>query len=101
MTKAEWHESSSTWTVEFANNSIHECDVLINAGGILNNPNSPRLKNLDTFQGQKLHSAAWGTTADLTGKHIAIIGAGASAIQLLLAVQAQVAHADLYIRTPS
>lgn len=75
--------------------------MLFNAGGILNNPCYPKLKNIESFSGPILHTAAWNADVDLSNKKIAVIGAGASSIQLLPALQPQVAHADIYIRTPS
>ncbi|KAF1953107.1 putative FAD-containing monooxygenase [Byssothecium circinans] len=101
ITKAQWDDEQSLWTVEVDSTDTYECEVLINAGGILNKPNYPRFKDLDMFTGQVLHTATWDTTADLQGKKVAVIGAGASAIQLLPVIQKQVARADVYIRTPS
>lgn len=101
VNKAEWNSPQSTWFVDVESIGRYECDVLINAGGILNNPNYPYLKNIDSFRGEILHTAAWNSDIDLRNKKIAVVGAGASAIQLVPALQPEVSHVDVYIRTPS
>ncbi|KAL1964459.1 hypothetical protein VTN77DRAFT_6885 [Rasamsonia byssochlamydoides] len=99
--EAIWHEDASLWTVTVAGKGRLDCEILINAGGILNNPQYPRLKNLNCFRGKLVHTAAWDSQIDVTDKRVAIIGAGASAIQVLPALQPHAAHIDIYIRTPS
>ena len=56
---------------------------------------------MDSFGGHVLHTAAWDENIDIEGKRVAIVGAGASAIQVLPAIQGKVEHVDIYIRTPS
>lgn len=89
------------WHVEVDEKGVFECDVLINACGILNNIQWPQLVGLDGFQGKICHTAAWSDSIDLKNKRVAIIGAGASAVQLLPAIQDQASHIDVHIRTPS
>lgn len=96
-----WNESRSIWTVSVAGKGNFEAEFLINAGGILNNVSYPHIEGLQDFAGPLLHTAAWDKDANLTGKRVAIIGAGASAIQCLPAIQSQVENVDIYIRTPS
>lgn len=98
---AVWDEHRSRWSVTVEGRGIFECDVLVNAGGILNNPSFPDLKNLDSFEGQLAHTAAWDPNIDGKNKRVAIIGAGASAIQTLPEMQSVASHVDIYIRTPS
>ena len=74
---------------------------MINASGILNHLKFPSLRNMDSFGGLVLHTAAWDENIDIEGKRVAIVGAGASAIQVLPAIQSKVEHVDIYIRTPS
>lgn len=99
--KAVWSEVKSVWTVSVAEKGNFECEFLINAGGILNNISYPVIEDLHEFSGPLLHTAAWNKDTNLAGKRVAIIGAGASAIQCLPAIQNQVDHVDIYIRTPS
>lgn len=99
--EAVWRESSSRWTVKVKGKGTYECDILINAGGILNNPKYPNLKDLESFKGKLVHTAAWDPSTNVSGKRVAIVGAGASAIQVLPELQREASHIDIYIRTPS
>ncbi|KAL1887489.1 hypothetical protein Sste5346_010188 [Sporothrix stenoceras] len=101
VNKAVWSEEYATWTVSLENGPDVECDLLVNGSGILNNFKFPDIKGLDSFSGPVLHTADWDASANLSGKRVGIIGAGASAIQTLPAIQDTIAHADVYIRTPS
>ncbi|KAL4816188.1 hypothetical protein BDW67DRAFT_185013 [Aspergillus spinulosporus] len=98
---ALWDQERGIWRVDIANHGTIETQILINAGGILNNPQIPSIPGLDTFRGPILHTAAWDHTVDIAGKRAAIIGAGASAVQLLPEMQKLADHVDIYIRTPS
>ena len=57
-------------------------NVVISAVGQLNRPNIPDLDGLDSFRGESFHSAGWRHDLDLTGKRVAVIGSGCSAVQL-------------------
>jgi cation diffusion facilitator CzcD-associated flavoprotein CzcO len=101
VTKAQWNEGTSTWTVSVADQGEFESEILFNAGGILNHFQLPSISGLDTFKGPVIHTANWDEGTDLRAKRVAIIGAGASAIQTLPAIRTQVKNVDVYIRTPS
>ncbi|KAH0430163.1 hypothetical protein CcaCcLH18_05867 [Colletotrichum camelliae] len=101
VTNAQWSEDSSTWTVEVENGSTYEAEVLFNAGGILNNLQMPNITGIDTFTGPILHTADWDSSVDLRGKRIGVIGAGASAVQLLPQIQPTATKVTAFIRTPS
>lgn len=73
----------------------------MNAGGILNNPKLPNIPGFSDFVGQQLHTASWDVSVKLDGKRVAVIGAGASAVQLLPQIQPICSRVDVYIRTPS
>ncbi|KAH6696838.1 hypothetical protein F5X68DRAFT_219307 [Plectosphaerella plurivora] len=101
VVNAQWSETASTWTLYTEAGSRIESEVFINAGGILNNPQTPDIPGLDSFAGQTLHTAAWDSSADLSGKTIGVIGAGASAVQLLPQIQPVADKVHVFIRTPS
>ncbi|KAH8702351.1 hypothetical protein BGW36DRAFT_395003 [Talaromyces proteolyticus] len=98
---AQWQEERAVWRVEIEDGRIIESEILINAGGILNNPQTPDIKGLASFAGPMLHTATWDNSVDLHDRRVAVIGAGASAIQLLPQIQSKCSHIDIYIRTPS
>jgi cation diffusion facilitator CzcD-associated flavoprotein CzcO len=70
------------------------------AVGPLNVPSIPKLNGIESFTGQSFHSAQWDHSVDLTGKKVAVIGTGASAIQFVPIIAEQVGQLQLYQRTP-
>lgn len=101
VVNAKWSEDSSTWAIGVDDGSTLESEILVNAGGILNNPQMPAIDGLDAFAGPLLHTAAWDPSVDLRGKRIGVIGAGASAVQLLPHIQPVAGRVTAFIRTPS
>ena len=76
---------------------------LISGAGALHIPRLPDIEGMDEFRGAAFHSAQWDHSVDLTGKRVAVIGTGASAIQIvpeLVGREAGVAEVQLYQRTP-
>lgn len=71
----------SAWTVE-TNNGTYRCTFLVTATGHLVDPQVPDIDGVDTFTGEILHSAKWDDSVALEGKRVAVIGTGASAIQV-------------------
>jgi cation diffusion facilitator CzcD-associated flavoprotein CzcO len=67
--------------------------------GALHQPKIPDLPGLETFEGTTFHSAHWNHDHDLTGRRVAVIGTGASAIQFVPQIAPQVAHLDVYQRS--
>lgn len=80
---ATYDEQATNWTVAFANGAEETVDVLISAVGQLSRPRLPDIKGVESFKGTSFHSADWDHSFDATGKKIAVIGAGASAIQFV------------------
>jgi len=99
----QWEDETSKWKLKLSDASTgekfeDEANVIVNAGGILSQPKWPKVKNMEDYKGELLHSAYW-RSVDLKGKRVALIGAGSSAIQILPQIQAQVGHLDTYIRS--
>lgn len=81
VVKATWDNTRGGYHVlvhDLGNNTHHEdyCDILINAGGILNAWRWPAIPGLDKYKGTLLHTANWDTSVDLAGKHVGLIGNG-------------------------
>jgi len=99
---AEWNEEKGKWKVELEGPNgkvFDECDVLVSASGFLNNWKWPDIPGLHSFNGIKVHSATWPEEdLDLTGKNVALIGNGSSAIQILPKLQKIVNRLDAYAR---
>lgn len=102
--KSIWNEERGKWEIELKGNNgtVHdEADVLINASGILNRWKMPDIDGLDQFSGKLLHTAAWDKTYDWTGKKIAVIGNGSSALQIVPALQPKAAKIVNFVRHPT
>jgi 4-hydroxyacetophenone monooxygenase len=100
---AEWDEGRKIWTVKAVRNGkpeTYECNVLIMAVGPNNNPNYPKVKNLDSFKGPVIHSAAWDHSVDLTGKKVVLVGTGCSGVQVATAIADKVGELIIVQRQP-
>ncbi|GAA3754154.1 flavin-containing monooxygenase [Salinactinospora qingdaonensis] len=98
--QARWDTHEARWHVHTSHTTL-TCDILISAAGPLADPALPDIPGLDTFPGALFHSARWNHDVDLTGKHVAVVGTGASAIQIVPAIQPHVGHLTLFQRTPA
>ncbi len=99
VTEAVFDETTSRWTVTINGDETLETRALVAGVGSLHQPKLPDLPGLDTFAGPAFHSAQWDHSQDLTGRRVAVIGTGASAIQFVPRIAEQVEHLDLYQRT--
>ena len=95
---ARWDDASGVWHVETSAGSL-TADVVVTASGGLSEPKMPDIEGIEDFAGEVFHSARWNHDYDLTGKRVAVIGTGASAIQIVPEIAKQVAHLDVYQRT--
>ena len=95
---AAWDDASQRWTVRTPTGTWISRTLIVGAGG-LSAPRMPEIEGIETFQGEVFHSARWNHEVDLTGKRVAVIGTGASAIQIVPEVQEVAAHLDVYQRT--
>jgi cation diffusion facilitator CzcD-associated flavoprotein CzcO len=95
---AHWDERAR-WSLE-TSAGPHEVDVLLTACGQLSVPKVPPIPGLDSFEGPAFHTAEWRHDVDLAGKRVAVIGTGCSAIQVVPAIQPEVAQLDVYQRSP-
>ncbi|HMD47055.1 MAG TPA: NAD(P)/FAD-dependent oxidoreductase [Acidimicrobiales bacterium] len=95
--EATWDEVSSRWTVRTPGGEL-TCRVLVWASGPLSQPVLPDVEGLDRFAGRWFHTAAWDHDYDLTDKSVAVVGTGASAIQVVPAIQPLVRRLTVYQR---
>ena len=96
---AAWDEQSRRWRIE-TSRGRYTAAALVLASGALSEPATPRLPGLDSFKGKVFHSARWDHEYDLTGRRVAVVGTGASAVQFVPEIQPRVAKLDVYQRTP-
>lgn len=99
VTAARWSENDAHWVLE-TNHGTFTADVFVAATGALSEPKTPDLPGLSAFRGKTFHSARWDHDHDLTGRNVAVIGTGASAIQFIPQIQPKVARLSVFQRTP-
>jgi cation diffusion facilitator CzcD-associated flavoprotein CzcO len=99
VTGAEYDEPSAAWQISTADGGLVRGKALVVGQGPLHVPNIPELPGLERFEGKAFHSAQWDHDHDLTGKRVAVIGTGASAIQLVPQIAGQTSHLTVFQRT--
>ena len=101
---ANYDTGTRTWKVHTKNKAGREetltANVLVSAVGQLNRPAMPDIEGLSDFAGPSFHSARWRHEVDVSGKRVAVIGTGCSAVQFLPKTAAKAAHIDVFQRTP-
>ena len=99
VTAADWDDEDHLWRLETSAGPV-TAEVLIAAPGGLSEPSWPDIPGLRDFEGALMHSARWDEEADLTGKRVALVGTGASAIQILPRIQRLAGSVKVFQRTP-
>ncbi len=95
---AAWDAEADRWRIETSAGPT-TARLLIAAGGALSDPRMPDIDGIDRFAGEIFHSAQWNHDYDLAGKRVAVIGTGASAIQIVPEVATRAGRLDVYQRT--
>ncbi|WP_043656800.1 flavin-containing monooxygenase [Nocardia thailandica] len=93
-----WNAETARWEITTSKGDF-TADTVVSAVGALCEPSLPDIKGINDFEGEIFHSARWDHDVELEGKRVAVIGTGASAIQIVPAIVGKVAHLDLYQRT--
>ncbi|MFE4701121.1 flavin-containing monooxygenase [Streptomyces sp. NPDC056738] len=99
VTMMTWDTDKLHWRIETSSGFL-TADVVVSATGPLSDPKIPAIPGIGTFTGKVFHSARWDHDYDLRGKRVAMIGTGASAIQIVPEIQPDVARLTLFQRTP-
>ena len=97
---ARWDAGAARWHLD-TSGGAYTADVLVAAPGALAAPRIPAIPGLDTFAGHAMHTARWDPGVVIDGRRVAVVGTGASAIQVIPAVQPRVAHLTVFQRTPA
>ncbi len=96
---ATWVAGEQRWELETSQGPI-AARVLVAAPGLLSEPFEPAIPGLERFEGNAFHTARWDHGDELAGKRVAVIGTGASAVQVVPAIQPRVSNLTLFQRTP-
>jgi cation diffusion facilitator CzcD-associated flavoprotein CzcO len=97
---AEYDDANGMWHLRLADGEVITGRYVISATGVLTKPKKPDIAGVDDFDGIVMHTARWDHAIDLTGKRVAIIGTGASAVQIIPSIADSVGHLTVFQRTP-
>ncbi|HUS21038.1 MAG TPA: NAD(P)/FAD-dependent oxidoreductase [Aeromicrobium sp.] len=100
VTSARWDDDAGVWVVALADGSTVTTQHLITATGFLSEPAMPQIAGVETFAGTVVHTAEWDDSLDLTGRRVAVIGTGATSVQLVPTIARDVAELTVFQRTP-
>lgn len=102
VTSATFNEATQCWEVETVDASgkreTHVANSVISAVGQLNRPKLPEVEGVESFQGKWCHSAAWDESIDCRDKKVVVVGAGASAFQIVPTIAAETASLTVFQR---
>jgi len=100
VSAASFDEDAHTWHLKTDEGESIDARYVIDASGVLTVPKMPDIDGLETFAGATLHTSRWDQSQDLRGKRVAVIGTGASAVQVIPAIASEVEHLTVFQRTP-
>jgi 4-hydroxyacetophenone monooxygenase len=105
VTSVEYDDVAATWTLHLSGpegtTDTYTAQSVISAVGQLNRPQFPNIAGRDTFAGESFHSARWNHHLDLTGKRVAVVGTGCSAVQFVPIIAEQAGSLEVFQRTPN
>ncbi len=100
--RCTWDEPSRTWTVVLEDGGSLTCRFLLTAIGLLSAPTMPHYDGMDSFQGESFHTYFWPhEPVDLTGKRVAVIGTGATGVQVIAQIAPVVEELFVLQRRPN
>jgi cation diffusion facilitator CzcD-associated flavoprotein CzcO len=96
---AQWDEDAEVWRVALAGGESLTCRILITATGFLSQPRIPDIPGIASYEGKVVHTTAWDHGYRYQGRRIAVIGTGASAVQVIPELAKEAANLTVYQRT--
>jgi cation diffusion facilitator CzcD-associated flavoprotein CzcO len=99
VVETSYDEARNAWLTRLDDGEVIASRFFVSASGLLVEPKLPDIPGIDDFEGKLLHSARWDHAYSLADKRVAVIGTGATAVQLIPAIVDQVAQLDVYQRT--
>jgi cation diffusion facilitator CzcD-associated flavoprotein CzcO len=97
---ARWDDEAKVWCIALAGGETLSARYLITATGFLSQPKTPDIPGITSFAGKVIHTTDWDDSYELKGKRVAIIGTGATAVQLIPELAKRAANLTVYQRTP-
>lgn len=100
VTAAAFDDVSHCWRIDLDSGKRLTSRFLVNASGVLTVPKMPDIDGVERFAGITMHTARWDHSQDLANKRVAIIGTGASAVQVIPEIAPIVETLTVFQRTP-
>ncbi len=100
ITSATFDDDEHLWRLETSDGDALVARHLIDATGVLTLPKLPDIEGVEEFAGVTMHTARWDHGQTLAGRRVAVIGTGASAVQVIPSVAPDAAHLTVFQRTP-
>ena len=97
--RATWLDDEGRWRIELAGDEVLEADLFLPACGQLSRPKASDLPGVEHFEGDIFHSARWRHDVPLEGRRVAVVGTGASVIQLVPAIAERTGHLTVFQRS--
>jgi cation diffusion facilitator CzcD-associated flavoprotein CzcO len=98
---ARFDETTGRWTLTTKADETFEARVVVAGVGGLVDPRWPDVKGIESFGGELMHTARWDHDYDLAGKRVAVVGTGASAVQVVPSIAPEVERLMVFQRTPA
>lgn len=93
-------ETAGLWRIETTHGERHTARAVVMAPGPLSNASLPKMAGIENFKGKMIHSAMWDHSYDFTGKRVAVIGTGASGVQIIPELVKVADKVTVFQRTP-
>jgi len=95
----DYDATKAEWTINLTDGTTQKCNKWMNGMGPLNRPVFPNLEGFNDFKGAHFHSSEWNHDYDISGKKVAVVGTGASAVQIVPNIIDKVKELTLFQRT--
>ncbi|RSM77175.1 monooxygenase [Amycolatopsis sp. WAC 01375] len=100
VVSATFDDETHLWCLETADGWSMTARFVVGATGVLTQPKPPDIDGLDAFRGTVMHTARWDHGVDLRGKRVAVVGTGASAVQVIPSIAPEAGRLTVFQRTP-
>ena len=100
MLRSEFDSGENSWTTRLADGELLRSRYLVSATGLFTQPKAPDIPGLETFSGKAMHSARWDRGHEVAGRRVAVIGTGASAVQIVPEIAGIASRLCVFQRTP-
>ncbi|WP_410209887.1 flavin-containing monooxygenase [Aquirhabdus sp.] len=101
VVSGKFDEAAGEWVLTLDGGEIVRAKNVVAAPGPFAEPSVAKIDGINDFKGIKIHTARWDHSVDLTGKRVALIGTGATGVQVGPAIAPKVAHLTVFQRTPN